>query len=586
MWQDINPNRKIDTMPVHNRDIVIILTEMADLLEIDGENAFRIRAYHEAARTIDGLSQNLSQMVAEEEDLSKLPGIGKNIAEKIQEIVQTGRLTQLEKLKKKVPVQLSELLTLQGLGAKRVKILYEKLGIKNRDDLIAAAQAGKIQKLEGFGQKTEQSILSALEKQRDVETRLPRIEAEELAEELVEYLAAVEGVKQTVIAGSYRRCRETIGDLDILVTCEKGAPVMDRFVEYEDVEKILLHGTTRSSVWLRSGLQVDVRVVEEASYGAALHYFTGSKAHNIAIRKIAVSKDLKINEYGVFRGEKRLKSTTEEEVYKQVGLPYIEPEMRESRGEIEAAKKNQLPKLITCYDIRGDLHSHTKASDGHETLADMAQAAKEHGYDYLGITEHSKRLTVANGLDEKRLRRQMNEIDRLNEKLKGVRLLKGIECDILEDGSLDLDDSVLADLDFVVCSIHSKFNLSSEKQTERIIRAMDSPYFNILGHPTGRMIGHRPAYDLDMERIMKAAVERGCFFELNCQPDRLDLNDIHCRQAKELGLKLVISTDSHAKTSLNYLRYGIAQARRGWIEAEDVINTRSWRELKKLFKRS
>ena len=572
-------------MPIHNRDIVTMLTEMADLLEIDGENPFRIRAYREAARTIDGLSQNLAQMVADEEDLCELPGIGKNIAEKIQQIVQTGHLTQLETLRKKIPIQLGQLLTLPGLGPKRIKTLYEKLGVKDRDDLAAAARDGKIHDLEGLGKKTEESILAELEKQHDVQQRFARTDVEEIAEELVDYLAAVKGVKRVVIAGSYRRRQETIGDLDILVTASANSPVMDRFVEYEDVEQVLSHGKTRSSVRLRPDLQVDVRVVEEASYGAALHYFTGSKAHNIAMRKIAVSKKLKLNEYGVFRGEKRLKSQTEEDVYKHVGLPYIEPELREGRGEIEAAKEGRLPTLVTCDDIRGDLHAHTTASDGHETLAEMAQAAKRRGYSYLAITEHSKRLTIAHGLDEKRLRQQMREIDRLNEQLKGFRLLKGIECDILDDGSLDLDDSVLAELDLVVGSLHSKFNLSSEKQTERILRAMDNPYLNILGHPTGRMIGQRPPYDLDMERIMKAAVERGCFLELNSQPDRLDLNDVHCRMAKELGLKVAISTDSHSSSSMGYIRYGIDQARRGWLEPDDVINTRTWRDLKKLLKR-
>jgi DNA polymerase (family 10) len=572
-------------MAVHNREIVALLTEMANYLEISGDNPFRIRAYREAARTLDDLSQSLAQMVADGEDLSAIPGVGKNIAEKIHEIVETGHLPQLEKLKKKIPIQLDELLTLPGLGPKRIKVLYEKLNIKNRDDLAAAARTGAIHALDGFGEKTEQSILAELEKQRDVDHRFQRTEVEEIVDELVDYLAEVEGVNRVTIAGSYRRCRETIGDLDILVTCSEDSPVMDYFVEYEDVEKVISHGTTRSSVWLRTELQVDLRVVEESSYGAALQYFTGSKAHNIALRKIAVAKKLKINEYGVFRGEKPLKTPNEEDVYRQVGLPYIEPELREGRGEIEAAKTGNLPMLITVDDIRGDLHSHTTTSDGYETLAEMALAAKRRGYNYLAITEHSKRLTIANGLDEKRLRRQINAIDKLNEQFRGFRVLKGIECDILADGSLDLDDSVLAELDLVVGSLHSKFNLSSEKQTERILRAMDNPHFNILGHPTGRMIGHRPPYELDMERVMKGAVERGCFLELNSQPDRLDLNDVHCRQAKELGLKVVISTDSHSACSMDYIRYGVAQARRGWLEPDDVVNTRTWRDLKKLLKR-
>jgi DNA polymerase (family 10) len=573
-------------MPVHNSDVSAILNKLADLLEIDGANAFRVRAYREAARTIDGLPRNLTEMVAEDEDLGRLPGIGASMAEKVQEIVQTGRLKQLDKLEKKLPGQLSELLTLPGLGPKRVEALHRELGIEDRQGLAAAARDGKIRDLEGLGAKTERKILDELQKRRDGEKRLRLTEVEEVAEALVEYLRGVDGVKQAVIAGSYRRRKETVGDLDVLVTCRRGSPVMERFVDYDDVAEVVSQGKTRSTVRLRSDLQVDVRVVAEVSYGAALHYFTGSKAHNIAVRKIGVSKKLKINEYGVFRGDDRVAGRTEEEVYEQVGLPYIEPEMREDRGEIDAAKQDKLPSPITRDDIRGDLHCHTKASDGKYTLQEMAQAAKEQGYEYLAITEHSKRLTVARGLDEKRLRRQIREIDKLNEELDGVRLLKGIEVDILEDGSLDLDDEVLGELDLVVCSIHSKFGLPADKQTERVVRAMDNPHFSILAHPTGRMIGQRGPHELDIERAMEAALERGCFLELNAQPDRLDLNDTHCKLAKKMGLKLAISTDAHTTTSLDYVRYGIDQARRGWLEPDDVINTRSWRDLKKLLKRS
>jgi len=573
-------------MPVHNSDVTAVLSKLADLLEIEGANAFRVRAYRDAARTIDGLPRNVAEMVGGDGDLSELPGIGESMVEKIEEIVRTGKLEQLEKLEKKVPGELGELLTLPGLGPKRVKALHDELGIEGREGLAAAARDGKVRELEGLGQKTEEKILQELEKRRDGEKRLQLTDVEEVAETLVDYLRGVEGVKQAVIAGSYRRRKETVGDLDILVTCKRGSPVMDRFVEYDEVEQVVSHGSTRSTVRLRSDLQVDVRVVAEVSYGAALHYFTGSKAHNIACRKLGVGKKLKINEYGVFRGERRIAGRTEEEVYEQADLPYIEPEMREDRGEIDAAKKGKLPKPITRDDLRGDLHSHTKASDGKYTLDEMAEAAKERGYDYLAVTEHSKRLTVARGLDEKRLRRQIAQIDKLNEKLSGVRLLKGIECDILEDGSLDLDDAVLAELDVVVCSIHSKFDLPADEQTERVIRAMDNPYFNILAHPTGRMLGQRGPHGLDVERAMEAAIERGCFLELNAQPERLDLSDTHCKLAKDMGLKLALSTDAHSTTSLDYIRYGIDQARRGWLEADDVINTRKWGDLKKLLKRT
>jgi len=573
-------------MPVHNSDVTNALNSLADLAEINGANEFRVRAYRDAAQTIDGLPRNLSEMVAEGEDLSELPGIGESIAEKIEEIVQTGRLKQLERLQKKVPGELRELLAVPGLGPKRVKLLHDHLGIEDRDDLAAAARDGRVRQLKGLGPKTEQKILDELEKDGDRETRFRLIEVEEVAEVLLDFLRNVDGVKQAVIAGSYRRRKETVGDLDILLTCKRDSPVMNRFAEYDDVDEVISKGKTRASVRLRNELQVDLRVVPEVSYGAALHYFTGSKGHNIAVRKMGVGKDLKINEYGVFRGDERVAGRTEEEVYEQVDLPYIAPEMREARGEIDAAQQDGLPTLITRDDIRGDLHCHTKASDGKYSLAEMAEAAQERGYEYLAITEHSQRLTVARGLDEKRLREQMDEIDQLNEQRSGMRLLKGIECDILEDGSLDLADEVLAELDVVVCAIHSKLELPADKQTERVMRAMDNPHFHILAHPTGRMIGQRDPYELDMERTIEAALERGCYLEVNAQPERLDLNDAHCKLAKDMGLKLVISTDSHATTSLEYIRYGIDQARRGWLEPDDVINTRSWDELNELLVRS
>jgi DNA polymerase (family 10) len=573
-------------MPVHNSDVTEVLGTMADLLEINGANEFRVRAYRDASRTIDSLPRSLAEMVDEDEDLSRLPGIGESLAGKIEEILETGKLKQLEKLKKQVPGELSDLLMLPGLGPKRVKQLHYELGIEDHEGLAAAARQHKIRQLKGLGPKTEQNILDELQKQGEEKKRWRLAEVEEVAEALLAYLRGIQGVKQAVIAGSYRRRKATVGDLDILVTCKRGSRVVDRFTQYDDIDEVLAKGKTRSSVRLRKGLQVDLRVVAQVSHGAALHYFTGSRAHNIAVRKMGVDNKLKINEYGVFRGDDRLAGRTEEEVYGQVDLPYIAPEMREARGELDAAQGGELPSLITRDDIRGDLHCHTKASDGKYALAEMAEAAKARGYEYLAITEHSKRLTVARGLDEKRLRDQMDEIDQLNEQLSGIRLLKGIECDILEDGSLDLADEVLAELDVVVCAIHSKLELPADKQTERVMRAMDNPHFHILAHPTGRMIGRRGPYELDVERTFEAARERGCYLEVNAQPERLDLNDTHCKLAKDMGLKLVISTDSHATTSLEYIRYGIDQARRGWLEPEDVINTRSWDELNELLVRS
>jgi DNA polymerase (family 10) len=401
----------------------------------------------------------------------------------------------------------------------------------------------------------------------------------------LKYLTRVKGINKITVTGSYRRRRETVGDLDILISCRSDSKIMDAFVNYDEVKRVMSKGETKSSVILRSGLQVDLRKVPAVSYGAALHYFTGSKAHNIAIRKLAVKRKLKINEYGVFKGDKRVAGKTEEEVYGQVGLPYIEPELREDNGEIEAAQKGKLPKLVKLDDIRGDLHAHTKETDGHNTLEEMAEAARERGYEYLAITEHSQKVTMARGFDARKLEKQIKTIGKLNDKLKGITILKGIEVDILKDGSLDLPDDILKELDVVVCSVHYYRNLSKKQMTERIIKAMDNPYFNVLAHPTGRLINERAPYEVDLEKVVKKAKEAGCFLEINAHPDRLDLTDTHCKMAKEEVVKIVISTDAHHTTDFAFMRYGVDQARRGWLEAEDVVNTRSLKELRKLLKR-
>lgn len=572
-------------MTIHNTEIAKIFQTYATLLEIEGANRFRVRAYRNAARTIEDQPQDVAIMIRAGKDLSELPGIGKDLAGKIKEIVDTGALGDLEKLKRTVPEDLADVTALPGLGPKRVQALHEHLRIDNLEDLERAAHAGKLRKLPGFGAKTEEKILKEIERRRAIGTRTKLMVAEQIARPLLEYLKAVKGVKQAIIAGSYRRRKDTVGDIDILVTAKRGSDVMKRFAAYDEVDEIVSQGTTRSTVILRSGLQVDLRVVPEASYGAALHYFTGSKDHNIAIRTLAVKKGLKVNEYGVFKGEERIAGKTEKEVYALFSLPYIAPELRENHGEIEAARKKRLPKLVTLDDIRGDLHAHTKATDGRYTAEEMVQAAKARGYDYLAICDHSKHVTIAKGLDAKRLARQIDEIDRLNEKLKGIRLLKSTEVDILDDGSLDLPDSILKELDLRVCAVHYQFGLSAEKQTERIIRAMDNRYFNILAHPTGRLMGEREAYAVDMQKLMEAALDRGCFLEVNAQPDRMDLNDVHCRMAKDMGLRLAISTDAHTTANLDYMRFGIDQARRGWLEPDDVLNTKSWKDLKALLAR-
>lgn len=572
-------------MPIQNPEIADLFRRYATLLEIEDANPFRVRAYRNAARTIDNLPRSLAELLEEGADLSELPGIGEDLAGKIAAIVETGRFTELEKLEQEVPGELARLVAIPGLGPKRVKALHRELSINSLQDLRKAARAGKISTLSGFGEKTEKKILKEIDRLAATEARFRLSVAEQLGAPLLRHLETAEGVKDVVIAGSYRRRKETVGDLDILITAKQASNVMDRFVKYEDVEQIVSKGKTRSTVRLRSGLQVDLRVVPQVSYGAAMHYFTGSKAHNLATRRIAVKKGLKLNEYGVFRGGERIAGRTEEEVYAALGLPFIPPELREDRGEIEAAAKGRLPSLITLDDIRGDLHCHTSATDGKNTIKEMADAAKERGYSYLAITDHTRHMTVARGLDAKRLAKQIDEIDRLNEELDGIHVLKAAEVDILEDGSLDLPDDILKRLDLTVCSVHYKFDLSEDAQTGRIIRAMDNPHFNILGHPTGRLIGEREPYPLDLERLFAAAIERGCFVEINAQPERLDLSDVHARMAKEMGLKLAISTDAHTTATLGNMRYGVDQARRGWLEPGDVLNTRSWAELKRLLKR-
>jgi DNA polymerase (family 10) len=571
-------------MPVHNADVADIFNRMADLLEIENANPFRVRAYRNAARIMGSQSKSIAEMVDQGEDLTRLPGIGKDLAEKVKEIVRTGSFSQLKEIECRTPPELSQLMKIAGLGPKRVKILHERLGVTGLDELREAAQDGKISQLKGFGKKTERQIVEEIGREKK-EKRFKLVVAEEVANAIIKYLKKVKGVKVVIVAGSYRRRKETVADLDILVACQKDCEVMEQFVSYEDVRKVIARGETRSTVLLRSDLQVDLRMVSGVSYGAALHYFTGSKAHNIAIRTIGVKRGLKINEYGVFKGNRRIAGRTEEEVYKQVDLPFIEPELRENWGEIEAAQKGELPRLITIEDLRGDLHVHTKETDGRHTLEEMVESSLHHGYEYVAITNHSKYVTVARGLDVKGMTMLIRKIDRLKEKAKGIVILKSGEVDILDNGSLDLPDNILKELDLTVCAVHSKFNLSKERQTERIIRAMDNSYFNILAHPSGRLINERESYEVDMERLMKAAMERGCFLELNAHPDRLDLTDIDCKMAKEMGLKVVISTDAHSISDLDFMRFGIGQARRGWLEPGDVLNTRSLKELQKLLKR-
>jgi DNA polymerase (family X) len=581
---ELRPARQI---VVHNADVAAIFNEIADLLEIQAANPFRVRAYRTAARNIEGLSQSVQLMVQAGTDLDALPGIGKDLAAKIAEIIATGTCGLLERLRRELPPAIVNLLRVPGLGPKRVLALHLDLGVQSLEQLYKAAQDGRIRSVPGFGEKTEQRILQAVQAQihagKDVRYKLAH--AAQIAEPLVNYLKATQGASQVIVAGSFRRMRETVGDLDVLMTTTAPNDAVARFVNYDDVREVIARGVTRASVRLLSGMQVDLRVVAPASFGAALQYFTGSKAHNIAIRRLGQERGLKINEYGVFRGNQRVAGNTEESVYRAVDLPFIAPELREDRGEIDAARTGRLPKLVELADLKGDLHAHTRATDGQNTLREMALAAQNHGLSYLAITEHSQRLKMTHGLDAARLSQQIDEIDALNPTLKDFVVLKGIEVDILEDGTLDLPDSILSRLDIVVAAVHSKFDLSRAQQTERILRAMERPYFTMLAHPTGRMLFEREPYDVDMQRIVKHAKQRGCFLELNAHPQRLDLLDTDCQMAKSEGVLVSINSDAHSAFEFDNLRFGVGQARRGWLEASDVLNTRTLSQLRDLLAR-
>ena len=574
-------------MPVHNADVAALFEEVADLLAIQGENAFRIRAYRNAARTLNQLSRPVADLVAAEEDLSDLPDIGDDLAGKIATIVDTGTLPLRDELAQDTPPAVADLLRIPGLGPKRVRRLRDDLGVDSRADLKRAAEAGEVQALDGFGETMEQNILDGLAQMSD-EARWLLARVEPVVASLHDHMSAHDAVERVDAAGSYRRRTETVGDLDVLALADDGPAVTAHLAAYEDVAETLSQGDTRASVRLRSGLQADLRVVPPESYGAALLYFTGSKAHNVKLRDWAIEKELKLNEYGVFRtdeDEERVAGETEEDVYALFDLPYIVPELRENRGELDAAADGTLPNLITHEDLRGNLHTHTTYSDGRHSLEEMAAAAQARGLEYLAITDHSPTVAVVQGLDADALREQMAAIDRLNDDLDDLRVLKGIEVDILEDGSLDLPDAVLADLDLCLCALHTALDLDEDTQTERVLRALDNPHVHVLAHPTGRRINERPPIEIDLGRVMEAALDRGCVLELNAQPERLDLSDVYCKRAKELGLPLVIGADAHAADGLDVLHYGVDQARRGWLEAGDVLNTKPWDEIAPVFDR-
>ena len=572
-------------MQASNRDIAEKFIKLADLLELEDENPFRIRAYRNAARIIRSYPKNFHEMVEAGEDLTQIHNIGDTLAKKITEIVQTGKISLLRRLEKEIPHDLEIMLKIPGLGPKRVRRLHEILHINTMHDLETALKKGEIERVKGFGPKLIRTITEGL-KQKRYETHRHRLyDVLPLAQELAEELRRIERVDRLEIAGSIRRRRDTVKDIDIVAACFSGSPLMERFVSHQDVKSIVMEGPTRSSVILKNGLQVDLRVVPPYDFGAALHHFTGSRAHNITLRHMAVKKGIKINEYGIFRSDKRIGGEKESDVYEILKMQYIEPELRENRGEIALALRHSLPRLIERSDIRGDLHIHTTRSDGNATLEEMAEAARAMGYEYIAVTDHTKHLTIAHGQDEERVLQELEMIDRLNATLKDFTILKSAEVDILADGTLDLPQSVLEKLDLVVSAVHYKFNLSKKEQTRRILKAMENPCFNILSHPTGRLIGLREPYEVDMDAIIKAAKELGCILELNAQPDRLDLDDIYCKAAKEAGVRIAISSDAHSVNDLHYISYGISQARRGWLEKEDVVNTLPLTQFRKLLRR-
>ncbi len=573
-------------MTRRNRDIAALFERLADLLEIEGENPFRIRAYRNAAETIEGLSTPVGELIANGTDLTQYPHIGREIADKLHTVAQTGGLPALDEVARRVPPVLADLMALKGLGPKGVKAIHEHFSVGSFDDLEQLARSGRLRELPGFGAKKEADVIASIEQwraQRQQRTRLDHAEAQ--AQPLADHLAALDGVETVAIAGSYRRCRETVGDIDILAACRDGEAVMAALVAYEAVETVLSHGSTRSSVRLADGLQVDVRAVEPAQWGAALMYFTGSKAHNVRLRQRALERGFKLNEYGLWEDDAVVASTTEAAIYARLDLEWIPPELREDQGEIEAGERGALPHLIETEQLRGNLHAHTTWSDGKATLEEMAEAARARGDAYLAITDHGPRVRVANGLSPERLTDQARAIDALNAQMEELTLLKGCEVDILADGELDLPDQTLAELDVVVCSIHYNLRLSRDEQTRRVLRAMDNPHFMIWGHPTAREIHRRDPIDIDLDACLEAAAARGIAVEINAQPKRLDLCDADIRRALAKGCRLVINTDAHSAANLDLQRFGVAQARRAWASPDAVLNTGGVEAVTRLHRR-
>jgi len=571
---------------MENLEIARVLGQMANLLEIQDANPFRVRAYRNAARTVDGHATPMRKLVESGVDLTELPGIGKDMASHVGELVETGELTALVELTGKIPRSLIDVMDLPGVGPKKARKLWHELAVESVDDLEAAAKEGKVAELSGFGAKSQEKILTGIERFRLHRSRFKISEADQLIKPLLEYLEAHEGIERIEVAGSYRRRRETVGDIDLLVIAPDAGSVMEHFVAYPKLARVEMAGDTRGRVALQSGLEVDLRILPRQSYGAALVYFTGSKEHNIRLRKRAIERQLRLSEYGVFRdsGESAddsdrdpwagelVAGSEESEVYSTVDLPWIAPELREDRGEIEAAASGSLPELLQLEQIRGDLQMHSTWSDGKNTIEEMLEGCVAKGYEYFAMTDHSKALAMTGGLDASRIRQQWVEIEDIQDRHPEIRILRSQEIDILADGSLDQSEEILEALDLVVISVHSLFDLSAADQTRRILKALEHPQVDILAHPTGRLINKRPPFELAIDEVLQCAKENRVVVELNAHPDRLDLKDDHLILARQLGLKIAISTDAHRVQNLDLMRYGVEQARRAWLEPRDVLN--------------
>ncbi len=595
-----------------NQKIAKIFYQMAEYYVMN-DVAFKPQAYERAARLIETIEEDLEEIYKKggAKALMDIEGIGQGLAEKIEELIKTGKIKEYEKLRKDCPVDLEHLSAIEGIGPKMIKMLYEKLKVGTVEDLEKAAKRHLVQKLPRFGPKVEENILRGIEFSKGDRGRFLLGYILPLARQMEKRLQDLDYVEKAVAAGSIRRMKETIGDIDILVVSSKPQAIMDFFCAMPEVEKIIAKGETKSSVRLDIGLDADVRVLPAESFGAALQYFTGNKDHNIKLRKIAQDKNLKLNEYRVFgichsesrkagrrisrsprwseseagECEKIVAGKTEEEVYEILGLKWMEPELRENTGEIEVSKENKLPKLVEYKDIKGDLQMHSDWSDGAHSIEEMAQAAKKLGHEYIAITDHTGELRIAGGMDEQTILKQMAEINKIDKEIKGIRILKGAEVNIRKDGTLDISDKVLAKLDIVLASVHSNFKMSAEDMTERICRAMQNPHVDIIAHPTARVIQRRSGYEVDFAKLLECAKKTGTVLEINAYPDRLDLNDVHIKKAVEAGVKLSIGTDSHSKIQLGNIELGIAQARRGWAEKDDIINTMSYEELAKFLKK-